>query len=207
MAYLALIRHGQSEWNVLGLWTGQHDVSLTDRGREEARAAGEHLQDIAFDKAYTSTLVRAEQTLQEILDALNHPKIEVTKAPELNERDYGDYQGKNKWEIKDQIGEDKFMRLRREWDYPVPGGETLKDVHARVWPYYESHILPDLKAGKNIIITAHGNSLRALVKHLEDIAVEDIHELEIGTGEVRVYEIGSAGQLLSKEVRHKGSRA
>jgi 2,3-bisphosphoglycerate-dependent phosphoglycerate mutase len=207
MAYLVLVRHGQSEWNALGLWTGQEDVSLTEQGRAEARAAAEHLKGIALHKAHTSTLSRAQQTLEEIKSALGHTELETTHHEALNERHYGDYQAKNKWDIRDSIGDEEFTKLRRNWDHPVPNGETLKDVHARVIPYFEEHILEDLKAGKNIIVAAHGNSLRALMKHLEEVDDTLVHELEIGTGEVTVYEISEDGSVGNKQVLNKGGKA
>lgn len=207
MAYLVLVRHGQSEWNALGLWTGQEDVPLTEQGKQEARHAVEYLRDIPLHKAHTSKLTRAKQTLQEIKEAMNHHELETIEHKALNERHYGDYTAKNKWEVAEQLGEEEFSKLRRNWEHPVPGGETLKDVHARVLPYYEQHILSDLKAGKNVIVAAHGNSLRALMKHLEDYADNKVHELEIGTGEVLVYEISEDGRVLGKEIRARGGKA
>jgi len=207
MSYLVLVRHGQSEWNALGLWTGQEDVELTEQGKAEARKAAEHLKNIPLYKAHTSSLTRAKQTLEEIKDALEHTELETVNDSALNERHYGDYQAKNKWEIKDQIGDEAFTNLRRTWDYPVPNGETLKDVHSRVLPYFEEHILEDLKEGKNIIVAAHGNSLRALMKHLDEIDDDKVHELEIGTGEVVVYEIADDGKVLGKNVLNEGGKA
>jgi 2,3-bisphosphoglycerate-dependent phosphoglycerate mutase len=201
MAYLALVRHGESEWNALGLWTGWRDVSLTDTGREEARRAAEALRDVRFDVAYTSKLVRAHQTLDEIKQELETPDLGTVEAVELNERDYGDLTAKNKWDVQKEYGDEQFQKWRRSWDYPVPGGETLKDVHARVAPYYDQHILPDLKAGKNVIVAAHGNSLRALVKHLENVPDDQIPLLEIGTGEVYVYDVDPSGKIVSKDIR------
>ncbi len=207
MAYLVLVRHGQSEWNALGLWTGQRDVALTEQGKQEARKAAEHLRDLTLHKAYTSRLKRAQQTLHEIKEALKHTELETVEHAALNERDYGDYTAKNKWEIAEELGEEEFNKLRRNWDHPVPAGETLKDVHSRVLPYYEEHVLADLRAGKNVIVAAHGNSLRALMKHLESVAHDDVHQLEIGTGEVLVYEIGEDGKAVSKEIRAAGGKA
>lgn len=201
MAYLVLVRHGQSEWNLLGQWTGLTDVALTGEGREEARKAGTMLEDIDLHKAYTSKLQRAKHTLDEIVNHLDRHDLERTEHEALNERDYGDLTGKNKWQVKEEHGEEKFMQWRRSWDHPVPGGETLKDVSDRVVPYYEQHILEDLKAGKNVIVAAHGNSLRALMKHLEEVADDQAHTVEIGTGEVLVYEIDDDGTLIKKEVR------
>jgi len=207
MAYLVLVRHGQSEWNALGLWTGQEDVSLTEQGKAEARKAAEHLRDITLHKAHTSSLSRTHQTLEEIKSALSHTDLETVQHKALDERHYGDYQAKNKWEIKDQIGDEEFTKLRRNWDHPVPNGETLKDVHARVLPYYEEQILEDLKEGKNIIVAAHGNSLRALMKHLDEIDDSNVHELEIGTGEVVIYEISDDGKVIGKSVLNEGGKA
>src|SRR5579875_1353683 len=201
MAYLVLVRHGESEWNTLGLWTGWRDVSLTEAGHAEARRAAEALRGIKFDVAYTSKLKRARQTLDDITTALGIQDLPVVEDAALNERDYGDLTAKNKWEVEKEYGEDQFLKWRRSWDYPVPGGETLKDVYARVAPYYDQHIRPVLKAGKNVIVAAHGNSLRALVKHLENIPDDEIPKLEIGTGEVYVYEVDPSGKITAKTIR------
>lgn len=201
MAYLILVRHGQSEWNAKGLWTGWNDIDLNEQGRVEAQNAAEKLEDIKIDKAYTSDLKRAQQTLQEITKKLKMHKLPTVIAPELKERNYGDLAGKNKWKVKEEHGEEQFMKWRRSWDYPIPNGESLKDVHARVIPYYEKHILPELKKGKDIIIAAHGNSLRALVKELDRIPDSEIASLEIGTGEVYVYQINEKGKVVFKEIR------
>jgi 2,3-bisphosphoglycerate-dependent phosphoglycerate mutase len=208
MAYLVLVRHGQSAWNELGQWTGLTDVELTQKGRAEARAAAGTLENITFGAAHTSKLKRAQDTLAEILGELGQTEVEAKKAAALNERDYGDLTAKNKWQVRKEHGDEKFMKWRRSWDYPVPGGETLKDVHARVVPYYEEHILADLKAGKNVIVAAHGNSLRALVKHLENIPESEIPGLEIGTGEVYLYEIEpESGRIIAKEIKVAGGKA
>jgi 2,3-bisphosphoglycerate-dependent phosphoglycerate mutase len=201
MAYLVLVRHGESEWNALGLWTGQRDVSLTEKGVQEAKEAAQHISDVELHKAYTSELKRAQQTLEEIKSELQNTDLETIKHRALNERDYGDYTAKNKWEIRDQIGEEEFQKLRRHWNHPVPNGETLKDVHDRIVPYFEEHIQKDLQNGKNVIIAAHGNSLRALMKKLDKISDGKAHELEIGTGEVVVYDMTDEGTVKSKHVR------
>lgn len=200
MAYLVLVRHGESEWNAKGLWTGWTDVNLSENGREEAKHAGEALKDIHLDLAYTSAFKRAQQTLQEIQTVLG-TNLEPTADKALNERSYGDFTGKNKWEVKEQVGEEEFQRIRRSWDYPLPNGESLKMVYDRVLPYYQSEIEPKLKEGKNIIIAAHGNSLRALIKHLEAISDEEIPKLEMPTGGLYVYQIDAEGKVTSKEIR------
>ena len=200
MAYLVLVRHGQSEWNLLGQWTGLTDVQLTDQGRQEAREAGKLLESVDLHRAYTSKLQRAKHTLDEVLDHLGLKDIERSEHDEINERDYGDLTGKNKWQVKEEHGDEKFMQWRRSWDYPVPGGETLKDVSGRVLPFYEQRILEDLKSGKNVIVAAHGNSLRALMKYLEEVADDKAHEVGIKTGEVHMYKIDEDGKVLNKTI-------
>lgn len=189
MANLILIRHGESIWNQKGLWTGLTDIGLSDKGKEEARIAGEKLKNFTIDLAYTSALLRAKQTLSEIKNVLGLQNIPTIENQALNERNYGIYTGKNKWEIQKEIGEQKFQNIRRGWNSPIPKGETLKDVYNRVVPYYQKEILPKLKEGKNILIAAHGNSLRALIKYLKNISDEDISNLELKTGEVYTFQI------------------
>lgn len=201
MAYLVLVRHGKSQWNKDGLWTGWTDIPLAPEGIEEAKKTGEELKNIHFDYAYTSDLIRAKQTLDEILKVIGQENISITEDPAIKERDYGDYTHKNKWELKEEKGEEEFQKIRRAWDYPPPHGESLKMVSERTVPYYENEILPKLEQGKNVLVSAHGNSLRALVKYLEGISDTDVENLEIGTGEAYVYEIDNAGKVISKEVR------
>lgn len=200
MAHLILVRHGESEWNAKGLWTGWTDVNLSENGREEAKRAGEALKDLHLDVAYTSALKRAQQTLEEIQGVLG-TNITPTADKALNERSYGDFTGKNKWEVKEQVGEEEFQRIRRSWDYPPANGESLKMVYDRVLPYYQTEIEPKLKEGKNVIIAAHGNSLRALIKYLENVSDQDITTLELATGGLYVYEIDQDGKITSKEIR------
>lgn len=201
MAYLILVRHGESVWNAKGLWTGWTDISLSEKGREEAKKAGAALKDIKIDTAYISKLKRAKETLDEIVNELNLTGIPVIENEALNERNYGEYAGKNKWEIKEKVGEEEFQKIRRSWDFPIPAGESLKDVYNRVLPYFECTILPDLKAGKNILLSAHSNSLRALVKYLDNISDEDIPHLEIATGQIYIYQVDENGKVISKEIR------
>ncbi len=201
MAYLALVRHGQSTWNVKNWWTGLTDVDLTDIGIMEARSAGEHLKDISFDLAFTSVLIRAKHTWECIQDELIKKDIPTTENAALNERDYGDLVGKDKWEMKEKYGDEQFFKWRRGWDTPPPNGESLKDVYARLIPYFESTILPFIKENKNIIIVAHGNSLRALVKYIESVSNEEIPMLEIATGEIYLYQMDENGHMISKEIR------
>lgn len=183
MAYLALVRHGESEWNAQNLWTGWTDIALSEKGREEARNAAEKLKDIKWDFVYESDLIRSQQTTDEILKKLNQNPQRI-QNPALKERNYGIYTKKNKLEVEKELGEEKYTELRRGWDYPILQGESLKQVYGRVVPYFQNEIEPRLKAGKNIIISFHSNSLRALYKYLKNISDEDIKNFEIPTGEV-----------------------
>ena len=200
MSHLILIRHGKSAWNHLGLWTGLTDVELTEEGRAQARAAASVMRDIVVHKAHVSALKRARQTLDEVLDVLDMRHIPIHAAPALNERHYGIYTGRNKWDIQKEVGEEQFKNMRRGWDVPIPEGETLKDVYARVAPYYHRHILPDLKTGNNILVVAHGNSLRALIKHIEEVHENDIADVELETGEVRMYGVDADGGAQRKDL-------
>jgi len=201
MAYLALVRHGQSEWNVKNWWTGLTDIGLTEIGIQEAKSAGEHVKDIPFDIAFTSVLQRAKETWKYMQTEILTKEILTIENAALNERDYGDLTGKDKWKIREEYGEEQFLKWRRGWDTPPPNGESLKDVYSRLIPYFESTIVPQLKEEKNVIIVAHGNSLRALVKYLENISDEIIPSLEIATGEIYLYQIDKDGKVISKEIR------
>jgi len=202
MAYLVLVRHGTSIYNEKGLWTGWDDPELNEKGKEDAQTAGENLKDIHFDEAYCSELIRHKQTLRIILDTIKQPDVPTTESNALKERDYGDYTGKNKWEIKKNVSEKEFLGIRRGWDYPLPNGESLKQVYEREIPYYESTILPQLKEGKNVLIAGSGNNPRALVKYLEDISDDQISKVEIAPGEIYVYEINELGEVTHKEIRN-----
>lgn len=200
MSYLVLVRHGESTWNAKGIWTGLTDISLSEKGKEEAGKAGEAIKEIHFQVAFVSVLKRAKETLEEMEKILG-AKIPTIENAALNERDYGDYTGKNKWQIREQLGEEKFLQLRRSWDYQIPNGESLKQVYERVVPYYKMHILPELKNGKNILVSAHGNSLRALVKFLDNIPDSDIANLEIPTGQALIYQVDKNGKIIAKEIK------
>jgi 2,3-bisphosphoglycerate-dependent phosphoglycerate mutase len=201
MAYLILVRHGKSAWNALGLWTGWEDVELSEEGRQDAQKMAKLLQDIDLHKGYTSKLKRAKETLEIIKQDLGKQTIPTVEHEALNERHYGVYTGKNKWQVKEEVGEETFQKIRRSWDHPIPEGERTVDVYDRVIPYYEQQILQDLKEGHNVIVAAHGNSLRALTKYLKGLSVEDIMKLEIGIGEVHLYQIDDNGQVVSSEIR------
>jgi 2,3-bisphosphoglycerate-dependent phosphoglycerate mutase len=229
---LVLVRHGESEWNEKNLFTGWHDVRLTERGEREAREAGRTLsaEGIAFDIAYTSRLTRAIKTLGLALDEMDTLWLPVIKHWRLNERHYGALQGKNKREAVEEFGEAQVKIWRRSYATPPPPvttdspeydkgdpryadlsdadfplSESLKDVLARVMPYWESTILPDLKAGKRVLIAAHGNSLRALIKHLENVSDDDIAGMDVPTGIPKAYRLDAS--FKAAETRYLGDPA
>ena len=200
MAKLILLRHGESEWNTLGKWTGLTDVGLTEKGEEEAKKAGESLKDISLDSGFCSVLKRAKDTLTIALESADKTNLPVEYDAALNERDYGIYTGRDKWEVKEEVGDEQFLAIRRGYDTYIENGENLKQVCERVHPYFESKILPILESGKNVIVSAHGNSLRALIKYIEGIKDEDAHAIEMKTGEIIMYEIDENGKMISKEM-------
>lgn len=200
MNYLVLIRHGESTWNEKGLWTGFVDIDLDEHGIEQAKNAAKVITDIHFDVAYCSVLRRAIHTMEVVFDFLQYA-VPIYFSEALNERNYGIYTGKNKWEIEKEVGEKTFEEIRRGWDFVIPKGESLQDVHERVTPYYVDTILPEIKNGKNVFVSLHGNSMRALVKYLENISDKDIEKLEIATGEVYVYQLDTNGNVVKKEIR------
>lgn len=201
MAYLILVRHGESLWNAQGLWTGLTNIPLSEKGKQEAKDAAEKIENLPVDEVITSILSRAIDTGTIILETLGKSDIPVIQNKAINERDYGDFTGKNKWEIQKEVGEKQFMVIRRSWDFQIPNGESLKQVYDRVIPFYQSTILSKLKEGKNILVSAHGNSLRALIKYLENISDTDIPNLELPTGGIYVYQIDQNGKVTSKEIR------
>lgn len=197
MPQLVTVRHGQSQWNLENRFTGWIDIDLSPKGIEEAKSAGEKLKGYKFDKAYTSVLIRAQRTLDIILDIIGLKELPVEKDKALNERMYGDLQGLNKDDMRKQYGDEQVRLWRRSYDIQPPNGESLKDTAARVIPYFEAKIIPDLKSGKNILISAHGNSLRALVMYLEKLSREQILETEIPTGIPKVYELDKDLNILA----------
>lgn len=186
---LILVRHGQSQWNLENRFTGWKDVDITDLGKQEAERAGEELKSEKIDEAFTSELKRAQHTLEIILDTCGLQDIPVTKDKALNERCYGDLEGLNKAETAKKFGDEQVHIWRRSYDVAPPAGESLKDTYDRVIPYYEKNILPKLKEGKNILIAAHGNSLRALIMYLEKLSPEEILKKEIATGTPIIYKL------------------
>lgn len=202
MPTLALVRHGQSQWNLENRFTGWVDVPLTERGVAEAARAGELLDEtgIHFDCAYTSDLVRAQETLRIVLEKLGANGIPITRDKALNERHYGALQGLNKDETAEKYGKEQVHIWRRSYDIAPPDGESLKDTAARTLPYFDSAILPELKAGRNVLVAAHGNSLRSIVMQLDKLTREQVLELNLDTGVPLLYEIDSGGNVLSKKI-------
>ncbi len=200
MGKIVLLRHGESQWNLENRFTGWVDIPLTDKGREEARHAGELLKNIHFDQGFTSVLIRAIESLQIALKAAGQPDVPIEKDIALNERKYGDLQGLNKDETAQKFGAEQVHIWRRSYDVRPPGGESLKDTSERTLPYFRSKILPLAIAGQNSLVCAHGNSLRSIVMALDALTKEQVLELNLATGVPIVYEIGSMGEVLKKDI-------
>jgi 2,3-bisphosphoglycerate-dependent phosphoglycerate mutase len=199
MARLVLLRHGESQWNLENRFTGWVDVPLSAKGVEEARQAGEKLRGFTFDRAFSSVLIRANETLRIVLEVLGQTNIPIEKDKALNERMYGDLQGLNKAETAKKYGDAQVKIWRRSYDVKPPGGESLKDTAERALPYYEKMVKPHLLKGETIIVAAHGNSLRALVMELEQLSKEEVLELNIPTGVPLLYEFDDSGKVLSHQ--------
>ena len=199
---LVLVRHGQSEWNLKNLFTGWRDVDLTDKGVAEARAAGRQLKALGlrFDVAYTSALVRAQRTMDLMLEELGQRSLQVIRDQALNERDYGDLSGLNKDDARKRWGDEQVHVWRRSYDIAPPGGESLKDTAARVLPYYIQDILPRVLRGERVLVSAHGNSLRALVMVLDHLSPQEIVKREIATGVPLIYRLNADSTVAERKV-------
>ncbi|MEQ9064351.1 MAG: 2,3-diphosphoglycerate-dependent phosphoglycerate mutase [Vicingaceae bacterium] len=197
MSKLVIVRHGQSLWNKENKFTGWVDVDLAEKGVEEAMEAGRLLRGITFDVAFTSALKRAQRTLELILSEQGQTEVIVHKNQALNERMYGDLQGMDKDAARKEFGEEQVQIWRRSFDIAPPNGESLKDTLERVLPYYEKEIKPALISGKNVIIAAHGNSLRALIMHLENLTKEEVLKVEVPTGKPKLYELDASMNVTS----------
>lgn len=199
---LVLVRHGQSEWNLKNLFTGWRDPDLTELGHTEAKAAGAALnaRGLKFDIAFTSVLQRAQKTCQHILDGVGQPSLRTIREQALNERDYGDLSGLNKDDARAKFGEEQVHIWRRSYDVPPPGGESLKDTGARVWPYYLHDIQPHVLRGETVLVAAHGNSLRALIMALDGLTPGEILQQELATGVPVIYRLNADSTVKSKEV-------
>jgi len=196
MARLILLRHGESQWNLENRFTGWVDVPLSPRGIQEAKNAGEKLRSFAFNRAFTSVLTRAIETLRLVLEAIGQTNIPIERDKALNERMYGELQGLNKADTAKKYGDEQVKIWRRSYDIAPPGGESLKDTADRVLPYYENRIMPYILQGETILISAHGNSLRALVMQLEQLTKEQVLELNIPTGAPLLYEFEKSGAVV-----------
>ena len=199
---LILVRHGQSEWNLKNLFTGWRDPGLTEQGIEEARQAGQLLKarDYEIKLCFTSALKRAHQTLDLMLEEMGIVNMTIIRNQALNERDYGDLCGLNKDDAREKWGAEQVHLWRRSYDVAPPGGESLKMTAERVLPYYEAEIVPTVMAGGNVLVSAHGNSLRALVMRLDALSEEEVVKLELVTGQPMIYEFDEAGTVTSKEL-------
>ena len=199
---LVLVRHGQSEWNLKNLFTGWRDPGLTELGHKEAIDAGKRLRarGLKFDIAYTSVLSRAEATLQHILEEIGQTSLATIRDQALNERDYGDLSGLNKDDARAKGGEEQVRIWRRSYDVSPPGGESLRDTGARVWPYYLHEVQPHVLRGETVLVAAHGNSLRALIMALDGLTGEEIVAQELATGVPIVYKLNADSTVASKEV-------
>ena len=205
MNYLVLLRHGESVWNKENKFTGFTDVDLSDKGVAEAEQAGLSLRHIPFDAVFTSTLKRASRTAELALDKAGQKKP-MTRHDDLRERDYGDLTGLNKDEMRKKYGEEQVHIWRRSYDVRPPGGESLKDVVARVEPYYHAHIEPLVTSGKNVLLAAHGNTLRAMLIILGDNTPDNVNQAEIPTGAPLVFEFDHGRKLKSYFVVKKGAQ-
>ena len=202
MSQLILVRHGQSEWNQQNLFTGWRDPDLTERGVTEARNAGRALkaEGITFTIAFTSELMRAQKTCALLLEEQGQSDLQTIRNVALNERDYGDLSGLNKDDAREKWGEEQVHIWRRSFDTPPPGGESLKDTAERVLPYFNNTIMPRIRAGENVLVAAHGNSLRALVMVLDGLGEAEITQVNIATGEPYIYDMGAQGEVVGKRI-------
>jgi len=199
---LVLVRHGQSEWNLKNLFTGWHDVGLTEKGVVEAKAAGQRLRakGLSFDIAFTSALTRAQKTLDLMLEELGQTGLETVCDQALNERDYGDLTGLNKDDARKRWGDEQVHTWRRSYAVAPPGGESLRDTLARALPYYMTRIQPEVLSGRRVLISAHGNSLRALIMALEGLTPDEIVKRELATGLPIVYRLKADSRIESREI-------
>lgn len=198
---LVIVRHGESEWNVQGKWTGTTDVHITPRGIEMSAQLGAALADIRFDYAYISQQIRTKETLEAIVNGSKQYDLAYESTKALNERDYGVYTGMNKDTIEQTIGQEAFDELRRSWDSVVEGGESLKDVYQRTIPFYLRIILPRLRHGQNVLVVAHGNSIRSLRKYIENLSDSEIGVTEMPQTDALIYEVDAGGRQKRREVR------
>ncbi len=198
---LLMARHGESLWNERGVWTGSRDVHLTPFGKEMSYDMGLQVREFDIQQAVCSMQHRTKETLDEMLRAMGKEDVPVIRSAAIDERDYGDYTGKNKAAMRELLGADTFERMHREFAYPIPHGESLSMVYARAVPFYLETIVPLLKSGRNVLVVSHGNTIRALMKYIETISDEGIKDVEMLFGSVLIYRVDEAGRLVSRDER------
>ncbi len=198
---LFIARHHESLWNKSGTWTGSRDVHLTPFGKKMSYEMGLQVREFKIQQAVCSMQCRSKETLEEMLRAMGQEDVPVLRDAAINERDYGDYTGKNKLAMKELMGEAEFNRMHREFTYPIPHGETLKMVYERAVPFYLETILPMLRSGKNVLVVSHGNTIRSLMKYIESISDDGIKDVEMPFGNVLIYRVDTDGRLISRDER------
>lgn len=198
---LLVARHHESEWNERGVWTGSRDVHLTPWGKEKSYEMGLQVREFDIQQAICSTQHRAKETLDEMLRAMGAEGVPLIRSSAINERDYGDFTGMNKWAMREKLGETEFNRMRREFDYPIPHGESLHMVYDRTVPFYLETVVPILEEGKNILMVAHGNSIRSMMKYIESISDDGIKDIEMLFGSILIYKVDDEGRLISRDER------
>lgn len=201
MGKFIVTRHHESDWNHKGLWTGMRDRHLTDYGFKKSEEMGILIKEFVIDQAYASMQVRSIETLSSMLEAMGQYHVPTEHSLALNERDYGDYTAKNKWEVEKILGVDGWNSIRREWNCPVPNGETLKMVYERTVPFFLNTILPKLRSGKNVLMVSHGNAIRAMMKYIENVSDDDVKHIEMLFGQVVIYDLDNEGHVISKNIR------
>jgi 2,3-bisphosphoglycerate-dependent phosphoglycerate mutase len=202
---LILARHHESEWNKEGRWTGNRDRHLTEYGFKKSEDMGLLIKDIAIDQAFASMQVRSIETLSSMLNICERYEVPTEHSNALNERDYGIYTGKNKWDMEEALGEADYKDLRRAWDRPIPNGESLKMVSERAVPYFLNAIMPKVREGKNVLVVAHGNSCRVLIKYIENISDINIANVEMPFGSILIYDVDKDGHMITKQIRATAS--
>ena len=198
---LLIARHHESEWNKLGEWTGSRDVHLTPYGKAMSFEMGLQIKDFRIDQTICSMQCRAKETLDQMLKAMGQTEVPLLRSSAINERDYGDFTGKNKLAMKKLMGEEEYNRMHREYAYPIPHGESLEMVFERAVPYYLDTIVPLLIEGKNVLVVSHGNTIRALMKYIESISDDQIKDVEMLFGSIVIYHVDNEGKLLDKDER------
>ena len=199
---LIILRHGESEWNAKGIWTGTRDVHLSSKGHHDSALIGQALRGTHIDHVFLSKQIRTLETLKGVMEGMGAPLPPYTSNEAINERDYGIYTGKNKWQMKTELGDEQFQLIRRGWDVAIPEGESLKQVYERSVPYYLQTIVPAVRQGQTILLVAHGNSIRSLMKYIESLSDDTVGRLEMLFGTILEYHIDDDGHMTAKHEQH-----